>query len=194
MSVHLYISTSIKILTQCTCVLIYYHGQFVKHSKHFLMMHLEYCLDLKFEYMHTCMPTVDHEGLHSFANDLSNKSIMLHKAAGNSLPWTWRRITAVCIFLYIGIHIIHVCYKYKIKWIIELIILLDTFMEKWSSSKLDIKVWVNNIVHSIEVTVVIFHEHIEMTVCEFQFKIGSEFEYHCFKRCMEGILISYCKH
>ena len=29
--------------------------------------------------------------------------------------------------------------------------------------------------HPIEVTVVIFHEHIEMTVCEFQFRMGSEF-------------------
>ena len=49
-------------------------------------------------------------------------------------------------------------------------------------------------VFPIEVTIVIFHEHISMTVCEYNFKIGSEFEYHCFRRCMEGFLISYCKH
>ena len=158
-------------------------------------MHLEYCLDLKFEYMHACMPMVDHEGLHSFINDLSNKSIMLHQAEGNSLPWTWRKITAVCIFLYLHWHSYCTCVlQVQNKMDKRVDHFVDTFMEKWSSSKLDIKIWVNNIVHPIEVTVVIFHEHIEMTVCEFQFKIGSQFEYCCFKRCMEGILISYCKH
>ena len=70
---------------------------------------------------------------------------------------------------------------------------VDTFMEKWLSSRVDIKVQVKNFAHPIEVTVVIYHEHIQMALCECQFKIGSEFEYHCFKRCMEGFLISYCK-
>ena len=38
---------------------------------------------------------------------------------------------------------------------------VDSFIQNWSSSRLDIKVRVKNFVNPTEVTVVIFHEHIQ---------------------------------
>ena len=70
---------------------------------------------------------------------------------------------------------------------------VDKFLEKWSSSSVDVRIRVKNFVDPIEVTVVIYIEDVSNTLCKIDFRINSEFQYRCFKRSMAGLLIAYCK-
>ena len=70
---------------------------------------------------------------------------------------------------------------------------IDYWMKKWSSSHVDVKVRVRNFVHPMEVTVIVYIDNELNTLCKTEFKIGTKFQYRCFKRCTEGLLLAYCK-
>ena len=69
---------------------------------------------------------------------------------------------------------------------------VDKFLEKWSSSHVDIRIHVQNLVNPIEVTVIVY-VHVIHTLCKAEFKISSESQYRCFKRSTEGLLVAYCR-
>ena len=70
---------------------------------------------------------------------------------------------------------------------------MDKFLEKWSSSRVDVRIHVRNFVDPTEVIVVIYVEDVSSTLCKVDFRISSEFQYRCFKRSMASLLIAYCK-
>ena len=52
---------------------------------------------------------------------------------------------------------------------------VNNFLEKWSSSHVDIRIHVMNFVNPIEVTVIVYDQDVVNTLCKAEFKIGSEF-------------------
>ena len=50
---------------------------------------------------------------------------------------------------------------------------MDKFLEKWSSSHVDVRIRVRNFVDPIEVTVVIYVEDVSNTLCKIDFRISS---------------------
>ena len=70
---------------------------------------------------------------------------------------------------------------------------VDKWIEKWSSSCVDVKVRVRNFVDPMEITVIVYDGHVSNTLCETHFNVGNDFQYRCFKWYMDGILISHCK-
>ena len=70
---------------------------------------------------------------------------------------------------------------------------VGNWIEKWCSSCVDVKVRVQNFVHPMEITVTVYDAHVSNTLCETHFNVGNDFQYRCFTRCMDRILMSYCK-
>ena len=70
---------------------------------------------------------------------------------------------------------------------------VDKFLEKWSSSRVDIRIHIRKFVNPIEVTVIVYDQDVVNTLCKAEFKIASEFQYRCFKISTEGLLVAYCK-
>ena len=64
---------------------------------------------------------------------------------------------------------------------------------KWSSSCVDVKVCVKNYVQPMGITVIVYVGSEANTLCNLQFGISSAFHLQSFKRCMNGVLYSYCK-
>ena len=46
----------------------------------------------------------------------------------------------------------------------------------------------------MDVTVIVYVRSEANTLCNLQFAISSAFHLQSFKRCMNGVLYSYCKH
>ena len=66
---------------------------------------------------------------------------------------------------------------------------MDKFLEKWSSSCVDVRIPVRNFIDPIEVTVIIYIEDLSNKLYKVDFRISSEFQYRCFKRSMAVCLL-----
>ena len=71
---------------------------------------------------------------------------------------------------------------------------VDKFLEKWSSSHVDIRIHVRNFVNPIEITVNVYDQDVTNTLCKagFQNKPQNS-STDVLKRSMEGLLVAYCK-
>ena len=66
----------------------------------------------------------------------------------------------------------------------------DTWLEKWSSSYVDVRIHAKNFVNPIEVNYYLCGWHCQYICGKAEFNITSEFQCRCFKRSMEGLLIA----
>ena len=71
---------------------------------------------------------------------------------------------------------------------------IDTWLEKWSSSRVDVKISVKTFHDHNEVTVIFYHDTLDNTLCTAQFNICTEFNYRCFERSMEGFICAFYKN
>ena len=59
--------------------------------------------------------------------------------------------------------------------------------------RVDMKIRVNIIIDHIYVMVIVYAGSEDNIWCKCEFYIDSEFKYRCFKRAVDGLLLTYCR-
>ena len=70
---------------------------------------------------------------------------------------------------------------------------VDSFLRKWSSSCVDVKIHVKKFLNLIPMTTVVYSEESGLEICKNEFHMRSDYHHKCFKWTMIGILHGFCK-